>query len=295
MSKYAFISLFIFGFFLQSCVKTPVKEEPSSIQSAKFSMQKGIDSYQNSEYQEARSWFERAIWFYESFDDQKNLTKAHLNQAQNLMAYGQDHDALYHIKKADDSLKLYFDPAVELKSQLLKSSYFIRQKQFETAKKILTTYLEKPSKQKDLRRSFLENRLKIAIELQESDVTLWLNQYKKNLNQEDVRDRYSLIRYQTLIELTKNPTLNINKTYSEILSAYRAFADKAHIAELLEEWGTVLIKQQSPLAKNKLERALKVRVMMGDQKGSQRIFKLLLSLKISTKEKEAYTNLLKDL
>ncbi len=273
---------------LTACVSSVKNTPPKIISDANFFMQKGIAAYQNSLYFDASTWFDLAIEQYQSFDDQHSLSKARLNQAQNKMAYGQDVQAQFQLNKVQSSLMVKPDAVIQERLDLLLSSYFIRQKKWNDAKIHVALYIHKAP--------FLENRIKISLATRERNTARQIRKYKSLIQGKDVRLQAQLQRFELLHALQKNPQLDVQEGYSHILATYRAFADKAHIAEALEEWGTILLSQQRvSAAAVRLERALRVRVMMHDTKSSHRILKQLQAITPEKKKKQAYRAMIRQI
>lgn len=262
---------------LTACVSSPVDDKPKPVADADFFMHKGVETYHQGSYRQSIAWFERALLLHESLDQRDGIAKSHLNLAELNMIVNQDKQAFDHLKLAQNVILT--DSLSHLKPHLhlLASSYELRQHQYQDALGLINTYMTTSEASADVQTAFIANRVKVALALEPQSAPYWIEQYESKLSQNDIGDsgNFRLQRFKLQANLTKPSA----EQYESILNYYRGQASKVNIAETLVEWANHLHSiGQIPEAKERLARAAKIRLLMGDKIGSETLIKRIESL-----------------
>ncbi len=259
-----------------ACVRAPLDKKPKPIEEAHLSMQKGIEAHTNGLYTEALTWFSRAQRLHESLDQRNGVAISHLNLAELNMILSEDEKAFEHLKEAQAIILTDGLMTLTPNLHLLASSYEIRQGNYSGALGIVNNYIHQASLPEDLQLAFLANRIKIAIETEPLGIGGFITQYESRLNgNADSLHQMRLQRFKLQAGLVQ-PETNL---YENILARYRLQASRVNIAETLIEWANQLAAAgQSSEAKERLARAAKIRLHMGDKIGSEKIIMRIESL-----------------
>ena len=256
------------GWLLTACVGSPTEKKPEIIEQAYRSLGNGVANYSDSRYSTSLSNFNTALTIFRSADHQRGIASSCLNIAK--VHLEQD-----EIKLSQDYLsiaeKLINEFALDdLKDHLAitKSSLAIHDEDFESARDILDTLLER--KQDDtIKLATLQNSLRVAIaENRIASAKSLTRTFATSISKQKLTDSNYQARYHRFESRLSDNINDKNKHYALALTLYKKRAHRPGIASTLNEWGDDLIENDElESARGKLLRALFIRQSIEDKAG----------------------------
>ncbi len=274
-----FPCVFLLGLLgLSACSSGPA-EKPlaSSITSPAQLLDRGIQQYNENNYQKAIIYFEKALFQYRSIDNQTGIVQCSLNLAKSLMAFNNNQLASEYLGKAESIIEQEGLDQFDDHLSLLKSSLAIKNADHEQALQELTSTLNSTNSATQL--AAIKNRTKIAFLKDDSDKKLWLEKYKLLQKKYPDGSASHLARiYRFEAELT-NDEENKTKLLTKSLTISQHRAARTAIAATLTQWSDIDVKANKyEQAKDKSLRALLIRHQLGDVKNSIAILEQLKTI-----------------
>jgi tetratricopeptide (TPR) repeat protein len=265
-----------------SCVQRPqTTQTPLTIQVAELKLSSGITAFKQGNYYGAKSQFSDALSLYRSIDHTYGKAQAHLNLAKTYMAAGNLQKADKHLHRsrqlADQENITELTPYLDI----MASSLAIKEKRWQEALEILTSYLPTTAKatHNDFTLAALQNRIIIAFHTEPANAGQWITMLSSILNNNGKSQPSHvarLLRFQALIAQQQGNQQRRDNHFNAALNIYRKSTARPGIAATLYEWGReALTSGQPSKAKDLLQRALTVRISMQDHTGCIETMKLL--------------------
>ena len=287
--KYRFFYHLIFpGLLMLSACSGGPAEKPlaNSISSPAQLLDRGIQQYNDNDYQKAIKYFEKSLFQYRSIDNQTGIVQCSLNLAKSLMAFNNNQLASEYLNKAESIIHRERLDQFNDHLHLLKSSLAIKNAAYEQALEELTSTLSSTDPATQL--AAIKNRTKIAFLKDDSDKKQWLEKYRQLQKKHPDSTASHLARiYRFEAELTDDEKNKI-KFLTKSLAISQGRAARTAIAATLTQWSSIDIKaERYDQAEDKSLRALFIRHQLGDVKNSMLILKQLsIIYSVTDKEKQ---------
>ena len=265
--------LLLFSAILSSCsmIKSVNEQEqqiPEKIQTAEAQLARGVNSYSQYDYRQARHFFHSALHTYRSIDNLQGIILSVTNLAKTALALGDIRRAEDYVAKA----KILINTSSQSQSHniiehlaIVESSIKIEQHEYIAAKIILQPLLDKKTLvDSAITTAALQNRVRIAIAEQDQDAIEWLQHYAQMVSRSQQSSQQArLMRFNAA--LSKNSEAQ-NSFYNKAMQLYRSHANQVGIAATLEEWSQQQFHlKQYHVAVDQLERALFIRIDLKDR------------------------------
>lgn len=256
---------------LSACGSRPVRQ-PQVLTNSRSDMTLGMQAYEDNNYAEARNFFSRALGEYQSVDDRAGALDALIDLADSALGQGEYAAAQTYLQDADAITANENFATLKPHIALLTAYTHMQAGENQKAAAQLDTLLNDPATPADIRQAALFARAQTAFDLKSADAQTWLD--KLGASPGKTADALSTARYQRLQALAARnggDTSQAASLYQSALNAYRAAYYRPGIAATLEEWAGLSMQQKDwSAARDRLQRALKVRLSMYDRTHSVR-------------------------
>lgn len=256
---------------LTACGSRPTRQ-PAVVMDSENDMALGMRAYQDTDYTQACNYFARALAQYRSVDARADELNALIDLADSALGQGEYVAARDYLGQADKIIINGNFAALGSHIALLTAYADMQAGDTQPAAAQLDALLNDPTTPADIRQAALFARTQIAFDLKSADATAWLDKLGAALGKNP--DALNNARYQRLQATAAWANDNTQKAaslYAKALNAYRAVYYRPGIAATLEEWADLSMLQKDwNAAKNRLQRALDVRLSMYDRTHSIR-------------------------
>lgn len=226
-----------------------------------------MQAYADNRYLEARNYFERALIQYRSVDDRNGQLDALVDLADSALEQGEYAAARTYLANADSILASSTFTTIAPHVALLHAYVDLQAGDNAGAAARLDKLLADSKLPADIRQAALFARTQIAFDLDAGDADQWLDRLGNSLGKHS--DATDSARYRRLQALAARKHGDINKAaalYQSALDSYRKIYYRPGIAATLEEWSDMSVARQDwPAARDRLQRALDIRLWMYDR------------------------------
>ena len=251
---------------LTACGSRPLPQA-AVVTSSRDAMSLGMQAYADNRYLEARNYFERALIQYRSVDDRNGQLDALVDLADSALGQGEYAAARTYLADADSILASGTFTAIAPHVALLHAYADLQAGDNTAAAARLDKLLADSNLSTDIRQAALFARSQTAFDLDAADSDQWLDKLGGSLGKHsDVIDAARYQRLQALAARKRGDTQNAAALYQGALDGYRKNYYRPGIAATLEEWADMSVAQQDwPAARDRLHRALDIRLWMYDR------------------------------
>lgn len=284
-------------FLLAGCVGSGPEKIPEPVSRAEDYQQLGQIDFKRGNYITAIEMFAKALSIYRSVDQPNGMVRAHFNVIETTLAVNKLKDARLHLQQAAhvierDSLAHHLP-----RYHLLNSTVFIHEQNFSAAKNPLKNILPVFNEQQRAKGELTPivvaavfNRTLVAIELKDNDIDLWVKRLGFVIREIGTARHSLLGRYQRVLAAVAGlagKTAAATQHYSNALSEYHLAFYRPGIAATLFEWGELMAANNNiDLARDRLERALHIRLWLTDARHAIEVITVLIDIETAAKNEQ---------
>jgi tetratricopeptide (TPR) repeat protein len=259
---------------LSACTSNPAENPPELLSEADTLISNGVAQYNLANYAKATILFEQAMYVYRSIDNPGGIASAYINLAKTAIAQHDLSRADYWLAQTQSIVDTEQLTVISNHISIIASSIAIEQNDFDTAKNLLTTLLAEENKTIDAqtRLAAVQNRTRIAF-AENKNPQEWTARFAKLASDNNPQSQARLARFNAALgKLSKDQDAH----YQQALTIYRKLAWRPGLAATLTEWAEQnVIAGNHDAARNKLERALLIRLDLQDNYNTALVLQLL--------------------
>ncbi len=273
---------------LAGCGSRPV-HQPAVVVNSNADMALGMRAYQDDNYSEASNYFSRALAQYRSVDARSGELYALIDLADSALGQGDYLAARSYLAATDTISDAGNYPGLESHISLLQSYADMQAGDNQRAAKQLDALLAETNLAADIRKAALFARTQVAFDLKSPDTSAWMNKLGNSLDSSpDTLSKARFQRLEALQALSGGDSRKAADLYTSALDAYRGIYYRPGIAATLEEWAGLSMQQRDWAdARERLQRALQVRLSMDDRSHSIRDLDKLAQVNTTLGDSEA--------
>ncbi len=261
----------VFALLLGGCSGKPVQRLPEPLESAKRLENLGLNAFYAGDYRSAIKAFNGALSHYRGIDDHAALARSHINVIQSALSINELEEVQTQLQELQDLLDYADLPNYRYRLLLLKSDLFIRRKDYTQAQTILSSLLDNTGISRDISNAAILNRAIIATERQDANSPEGANSLAL-IDQATQAIAPQSALYARLLRLKgqhavqQGDTDLAQQSYAAALKHYRDKRYQPGIAASFKDLGELSIMQKKlSQARAQLERALRIRLSLGDR------------------------------
>ncbi len=251
---------------LASCSSNPPTQRNVTVNAESY-VNDGVNAFAQADWDRAKWFFNKALAFYQSIDDQQGVLFSHINLAEVALSTKDFQTTQTHLNLASASIQIASLQPYRRRITLLSAQSAIKQQNFIHAETVLQSLLpefkeQTPIKPSDIiQLAAIANRTKIAF-LQKQDESIWTQRYANAMAQSankspDLENR--LLRFQADLLQQQQHFQDAESLLQRALSGYKTTLSRSGIAATLAELGQLSMSQSLwQDAKNYLIRSNKV-------------------------------------
>ena len=258
---------------ISACASAPNNTPPALLSNANTLIGNGVMQYNQANFSKANELFEQAMYLYRSIDNPRGTASSYIDLAKTALSQNHVASAEHWIQKAQTIVTFEHLTNLQDHITIIDSSIAIEKSDFVRAKKLLTPLLEPNSPtDTDTRLAAMQNRTRIAF-AENNSAAEWTERYSKLVKHDQPRTEARLARFRAALstDITEQ-----DKYYQQALDINRKLAWRPGLAATLSEWAEQNIQAHNyAAAKNRLERALLIRLDLRDNHDTVAVLKQL--------------------
>ncbi|HET7922579.1 MAG TPA: tetratricopeptide repeat protein [Gammaproteobacteria bacterium] len=261
---------------LAACGSAP-PPQPAVVTATRDAMSLGMQAYADNRYLEARNYFERALVQYRSVDDRGGQLDALVDLADSALGQGEPAAARSYLGAADKLLATSSDSTQASHVALLHAYADLQAGDNQQAVARLDALLDNTATPEPIRQAALLARTQCAFNLHATDTHAWLAKLEATTGiHAELASEARYLRLKALAARQANDNAQASELYRQALDRYRSQYNRPGIAATLEEWADLSVSQQDwPAARDRLGRALPIRLWLYDRNHAEKDLRVL--------------------
>lgn len=282
---------------LLSGCSVAVDERPAAIRESEKYLARGVAAYRESDYVAATGFFNKALANYRSLDDSRGTLISHLNLAETALATGSYQALDTHADAARRISEREGYTEFSVRITLLRAAARLRQRDYEEALNMVAPLLPRFS-EKDVPAvsptpveiAAIVLRTKLAFANDGANAGEWTDRLRNSLSGAGTssQNEARLKRFEAALAVRQERFSDAARLYEQALAIYHETLHRPGIAATLGEWARSDMAQNKwHEARDKLTRALFIRIWMLDRTGTAETLDLLATAHSRLEDNEA--------